>query len=469
MKKLILSIAVAGLSFNALAGTVEVKDAPFPFEPLVMHEFPQKDFPITRYGARNGDVAANTKAFEKAMEACSKAGGGRVVVPAGDWISGPIRFKSGCKLFLSEGSRVVFDDDMSLYLPAVHTTYAGLECFNYSPMVYAYECENIAIDGLGTLETKIDSWSKWFMWKVKPESFSKAWGRLLAMAATDTPVEYRHMELEGCMMRPRMIQFFRCRNVQLSDFHIYQSPSWCIHFWMSDDVYVHGLDVFAHGHNSDGLDLEMTQHVLVENCRFDQADDVIVLKAGCDHDGWRLNKPTQDIVVRNCEIVHGNCILGVGSEMSAGVRRVYLHDCISSDSVYRMFYAKTNERRGGFIEDIHVRNVKAPKAYSVFEIDTDVLYAARKISPTYVYAPSRIRNITLENAACDEADKVYILIGNKDMPIEDIRLKDIKVGMLNHGVSYVTNVKNLDVDGIRWDETDTTGTRTVFPNYNPGR
>lgn len=469
MKRQLLSLLLILSSATAFSRTVEAPEAPFRFEPLQMHEFPARDFVFTKYGAKPGDPRANMKAFAKAMEACSKAGGGRVVVPAGEWLCGPIVFRSGCNLYLEEGSKVVFDDDMSLYLPAVLTSYSGLECYNYSPMIYAYKCENIAISGPGTLETRTDSWSKWYMWKVKAPSFLEAWGRLLAMAATNTPAEYRHMELEGCMMRPRMMQFFDCTNVQLSDFKFVNSPSWCIHFWLSRDIYVHGVNLYAHGHNSDGIDVEMSRHVLIEKCRFDQADDVVVIKAGCDHDGWRINVPTEDVVIRDCEIVHGNCLLGIGSEMSAGVRRVYMHDCVSSDSVYRMFYAKTNERRGGFIEDVYVKDVYAPKAYSVFEIDTDVLYAARKVSPTYVVRHSRIRNINLDGASCDEADKVYVLNGNASLPIEDIRIWNVKVGLLNKGVSYVTNVRNLDVRNVSWDAVDTTGTRKVFPNYDPGR
>jgi len=306
MRKTLISFLLLCFAVCGFSKTVEAPEAPFKFDPLNMHEFPAKDFVITKYGAKKGNVQANIKAFAKAMEACSKAGGGRVVVPAGEWICGPIVFKSGCNLFLAEGAKIVFDDDMSLYLPAVHTTYSGLECYNYSPMVYAYKCENIAISGSGTFEAKTDSWSKWYMWKVKAPSFLEAWGRLLAMAATNTPVEYRHMEGGGCMMRPRLMNFFGCTNVCLTDFKLRNSPSWCIHFWMSKDIYVGGVDLYAHGHNSDGIDVEMSQHVIIENCRFDQADDVVVIKAGCDHDGWRLNMPTQDVVVRNCEIVHGN-------------------------------------------------------------------------------------------------------------------------------------------------------------------
>ena len=125
------TILLAGGLFDAGAQTiVTAPEAPFEFAPLEMHVFPAKDFPITKYGAKPGNVAATTQAFAKAMAACRKAGGGRVVVPAGQWLTGPVHFESGCQLWLSEGADLVFEDDPKLYLPAVHTSWEGTECMN---------------------------------------------------------------------------------------------------------------------------------------------------------------------------------------------------------------------------------------------------------------------------------------------------------------------------------------------------
>ena len=251
---------------------VTAPEAPFPFEPLEMFVFPQKDFPITKYGAKPGDVKANTAAFAKAMAACNKAGGGRVVVPAGEWLTGPIHFKSNCNLYLGEGAKVVFEDDLSLYYPAVQASWEGAECMNVSPLVYAFECENIAISGPGMLAPKMDFWRTWF---ARPDSHIQATRQLYAMCSTQVPVEDRHMEREGVQMRPHLIHFNRCTNIQLDGFKIRESPFWTIHTFMCKDVWAHHLDVYAHGHNNDGIDLEMTQHAIVEDCTFDQGDDAV--------------------------------------------------------------------------------------------------------------------------------------------------------------------------------------------------
>lgn len=253
-------------------------------------------------------------------------------------------------------------------------------------------------------------------------------------------------------MRPHLIQFNRCTNVQLDGFKIRESPFWTIHLYMCKDVWAHDLDVYAHGHNNDGIDVEMTSHAIIEDCVFDQGDDAVVLKAGRNQDAWRLASPTQDIVVRNCNVVQGHCLLGIGSEMSGGVRRVYMHDCHSSDAVYRLFYIKTNHRRGGFIEDITVENVSATKMQRVFEIDTDVMYQWRNIVPTFETAVTRIRNISIRNARAEEADAVYEIRGDERDPVQGVTIENVHVGKLTKFINNVEYVRDLNASGISWGE-----------------
>ncbi len=444
---------------------VTAPEAPFKFEPLKMYVFPDKDFHITSYGAKQGDVKATTRAFERAMVACSKNGGGRVVVPAGEWVTGPIHFKSNCNLHLSNGAKIVFEDELQLYYPAVRTSWEGTECMNISPLIYAYECENIAITGSGTLAPKMNFWRTWFE---KTDSHLEATRRLYAMCSTGVPVEDRHMEVPGIQMRPHLIHLNRCTNVQLGGFHIYESPFWTIHTFMCKDVWVHHLDVYAHGHNNDGIDLEMTQHAVVEDCSFDQGDDGVVIKAGRNHDGWRLGMPSQDIVIRNCEIVNGHSVLGIGSEMSGGVRRVYMHDCKSSSEVYRLFYIKTNHRRGGFIEDVTVQNVAASKMMRVFEIDTDVMYQWRDIVPTFDTVYTKIRNISILDASADQADAIYEIKGDDNEPIENVTIRNVHVGEVNQFINNVVNVRNLVIDNVSWDSFTIKKREINVPGIAPG-
>ena len=194
-------------------------EAPFPMPEIREYVFPDRDFLITDYGAdtvRN-DPRANSNAIAKAMKACSKAGGGRVVVPAGMWRTGPIHFRSNVNLYLAEGATVRFSDDPELYLPAVETTWEGMECYNYSPLVYAYGCENVAITGKGTLAPEMETWRGWFS---RPKPHMDALHDLYMDASTGVPVKKRQMAKGENHMRPHLIQFNRCTNVLLDGFRI---------------------------------------------------------------------------------------------------------------------------------------------------------------------------------------------------------------------------------------------------------
>ena len=463
---LALALLAAGGLCAPAQTVVTAPEAPFEFAPLEMHVFPAKDFPITKFGAKPGNVTATTQAFAKAMAACRKAGGGRVVVPAGQWLTGPVHFESNCQLWLSEGAELVFEDDPKLYLPAVHTSWEGTECMNYSPLIYAYECENVGIGGPGLIHPKMDFWRTWF---ARPEAHIQATRQLYAMCSTGIPVEHRRMEEGEANMRPHLIQFNRCTNVQLSDFRIQDSPFWTIHLYLCKDAWVHGLHVYAHGHNNDGIDLEMTQHALVEDCVFDQGDDAVVIKSGRNQDAWRLDTPTAYVVVRNCEVVQGHCLMGIGSEMAGGVQHVYMHDCKSTDAVYRMLYLKTNHRRGGLLEDIWMENVSADKANRVIEIDTDVLYQWRDIVPTFETRITKIRNIGIRGATCRQAEAVYEFRGDEREPIDGVTVEDVHVGKLTKFVSNVTNTRNLIVRNVTWDAFTPDGEDMKINGFAPGR
>ena len=283
-------------SFTSKNGNYEVLKvtAPFPMQPIKVFIYPDKDFIITDFGAVNGGRVDNTKAITSAIEACNQSGGGRVVVPAGTWLTGPIHFKSNVNLYLEENAVLNFTDNPSDYLPAVMTSWEGLECYNYSPLLYAFECENVAITGKGTLQPKMDTWKVWFK---RPQPHLEALKELYTKASTNIPVIERQMAIGENHLRPHLIHFNRCKNVLLDGFKIRESPFWTIHLYMCDGGVVRNLDVKAHGHNNDGIDFEMSRNFLVEDCSFDQGDDAVVIKAGRNQDAWRLNTPCETLIV----------------------------------------------------------------------------------------------------------------------------------------------------------------------------
>ncbi|MBP1593584.1 MAG: pehX 3 [Bacteroidetes bacterium] len=430
---------------NGNYSTVKVK-APFPMQPIKVFNYPKQNFPITNYGAIEGGVADNTKAIAAAMDACNKAGGGRVVIPAGTWFTGPIHFKSNVDLHLDENAVLRFSDNPSDYLPAVQSSLEGMEFYNYSPLIYAFKCENIAITGKGTISPKMDTWKIWFP---RQKYYMDAAGKLYTMMSTNVPVEERQFGNEENRMRPYLIHFNRCKNIMLDGFKIRESPFWCVHMYMCDNGIARNLDIKAHGHNNDGIDLEMTRNFLVENCIFDQGDDAVVIKSGSNQDGWRLNTPCENIVIRNCSILQGHTLLGLGSELSSGIRNIYMHNCTAPKSVLRLFYIKTNHRRGGFVENIYMENIKAGKMQRAFEIDTDVLYQWKDF-PTYETRITPIHDIHMKNVTCEEVDAIYEIKGDERLPVENVELKNIHVNKVNKFIKKVSNAKNVNEKSVTY-------------------
>ena len=361
------------------------------------------------------------------IDAAAANGGGRVVVAAGDHLTdGPLRLASNIELHLEEGAVVLFPDDPQKYLPVVPTSWEGVECLNYSPLVYAYGCTNVAITGRGSFAPKMDVWRKWF---AQGSGHMEATARLYDWCSFNAPLEERDVtKIPGANVRPHLMQFNRCKDVRLEDFRIRESPFWTIHLYLCDGVVVRELDVRANGPNNDGIDIEMTRNVLVEGCRFDQGDDAVVIKSGRNHDAWRLATPSENIEVRNCTVVNAHTLLAIGSEISGGVRNVYLHDCTVESEVYRIFYVKTNERRGGFVEDVRMENVVAKRArWFVMAVETDVLYQWAKF-PTHEVRVTPIKNLSMKNVSVDSAERMASIVGDERLPVDGVVLENVRVG-----------------------------------------
>ena len=412
----------------------EVKFTPCPWggpggdaKPL-KDDFSEEEIPYAGAPVRQGGAsgAGMRETIQSRIDAAHAAGGGVVSVPPGEHaIDGPIRLKSGVELHLEDGAKLVFADDPARYLPSVMTSWEGVECLNYSPLVYAFGATNVAITGKGTLAPKMDFWRKWFG---RGKGHMEATRRLYDWCSFNAPMNERDLtKIPESNVRPHLIQFNRCGNVRLEGFRIRESPFWTIHLFLCDGAVVRDLDVYAHGHNNDGIDIEMTRNVLVENCRFDQGDDAIVIKSGRNQDAWRLGTPSENIEVRNCTVVNGHVLLGIGSEMSGGVRNVYMHDCTLESGAFRLFYVKVNERRGGFVENIRLENVKAKKVrYGVLAVETDVLYQW-KAFPTHEVRVTPIRNLAMKNVAVDEAERLVDIRGDKRLPVDGVTLENVRV------------------------------------------
>ncbi|RYF21958.1 MAG: glycoside hydrolase family 28 protein [Oxalobacteraceae bacterium] len=431
--------------------TVTVR-TPFDMPSIAVPDFrASRTFLITDFGAAQGDKAATTTAIMRAIQAANEAGSGIVVVPAGIWPTGKIHLRSNVNLHVSKGATLRFSDNPQDYLPAVQTSWEGIECFNYSPLIYAFNCENVAITGAGRLEPVLDRWT---IWSARPKPHMDALVALYNMAYRNVPVRERQMARGANNLRPHLIQFNRCRNVLVEDISIEGSPFWTLHPLLCRDVIIRRISIRAHGHNNDGVDPEMSQNVLIEDCQFDQGDDAISVKSGRDMDAWRLATPCRNVVVRNCRIVNGHQLMAIGSELSAGIENVLVDNCHfigdgkGADDhaipINNLLFVKTNERRGGYVKNIYMSNVSATTiAGGVLAVQTDVLYQWKTLLPTYVRRLTPIEGLYVRDIDVKQAKFVLNITAEREMPVRNVRLDRVKVGTTTGTPVVAENVINL--------------------------
>jgi polygalacturonase len=410
-------------------------------------EFPNRDFPVTEYGA-HGDAATDcTESINNAIRACAEAGGGRVVIPAGEYRTGPIHLLSNVNLHVAEGATLSFYTEPERYLPVVFTRFEGTEFMNFSPLVYAFEQENIAITGKGTLDGHA-SYDNWWIWKKNREGEKQpnpSKDRLTAMGDAGVPPEERVMGSEG-QLRPSFIQPYRCRNVLIEDIRVRRAPFWQIHPVLSTNVTVRGVDVNSHGPNNDGCNPESCRDVLIENCFFDTGDDCIAIKSGRNADGRRVNVPSENIVVSNCEMRAGHGGVVIGSEMSGGVRNVFAENCqMSSPDLWYMLRIKTNSLRGGFVENVHVRKVKIGTVGKA-AIRINFHYSDGDVGE---FVP-RVSNVSVSNIIGEDVRQVLFLQGYERSPVQNVRVSNCRFEGVKEA-DVVEHVEGLVLDNVYSD------------------
>jgi polygalacturonase len=381
--------------------------------------FPGRDFPIDRFGAVSDGRTDATAALRDAIEACRRAGGGRVLVPPGVFLTGPIHLRSNVDLHVSEGATLRFRRDPEAYLPVVLTRWEGVELMGYSPLVYAYGETNVAVTGTGTLDGQADA-RHWWPWKGDghPESQRPDRDRLLQQAETGIPVAER-VYGAGHHLRPQFVQPYRCTNVLIEGVTITNSPMWVIHPVLSRNVVVRGVTIVSAGPNNDGCDPESSTDVLIEDATFDTGDDCIAIKSGRNADGRRLAAPSERIVVRGCRMRAGHGGVTIGSEVSGGVRDVFVErSTMSSPRLERGIRVKTNATRGGTIENVFVRDVEIGEVGSA--VDVDMAYeegAAGAFVPV-------VRNLRVERLTVGKARYAFFIRGLQRSPATGLSVRD---------------------------------------------
>ena len=412
--------------------------------------FPKRTLYLNRFGARPDGRTDCTAAFRAAIDQCSKAGGGKVVVPAGTYLTGAIHLKSNVNLEVSEGATIKFSTNPKDYLPVVFSRWEGVELFNYSPFIYAFEQRNIAITGKGTLDGQSNN-EHWWPWNGRPQyGWQEGMGQqrpdrnaLLEMAEKGVGVKERVFG-EGHYLRPQFIQPYRCQNVLIEGVTILNSPMWEIHPVLCRNVIVQHVNINSHGPNNDGCDPESCSDVLIKGCSFDTGDDCIAIKSGRNADGRRLKTPTENIIVRDCVMKDGHGGITVGSEISGGVRNLFAEHCrLDSPNLDHALRVKNNAMRGGLLEDLHFRNLEVGQvAHAVITIDFNYEEGARgSFTPV-------VRNYTVDNLRSFRSKYALDVQGFPSAPIINLRLSKCTFDNVADG-NIVRNVKDATVDDVK--------------------
>jgi polygalacturonase len=416
-----------------------VDNAPFPVPAFSRPRFHRRRFNIADFGAVGDGTTKNTAAFARAVAAAKRAHGGQIFVPAGTWLTGPIQITSddgscdGIDLHVDAGAEILFSTAFADYLPVVPTRWEGMDVMNYSPLVYFRGCKDVALTGEGTLTGQ--GWA-WWLWKnnlpvgavkdyTKPYA-TAVYKKYVRSDAGDVPVASRIVaaldastlppELQPAavpvpagmppgmtgLLRPAFVEFHTCKDVLVEGVTVQFGPFWMLHPVYSENVLVRnvhivswpdggtisftgadGVDHTVAPQNGDGCDPDSTRNVLIEDSFFNTSDDVIAIKAGLNEDGWRVNIPSENIIIRRIRSGNGHGGVAIGSEMSGGVRNVFAFDSdLTGDTALRI---KTLPGRGGEIRNIHYDHIRIAAHNLALEVTTNYP------SPT-VTAP----NFTLE-------------------------------------------------------------------------
>ncbi len=420
---------------------------------IVPPTFPERRFDIRTYGAVGDGTTDCTQAFARAVEACRAAGGGRVMVPPGRWLTGPIRLRSRVNLHVMKDATVAFSQDPRAYLPAVPTRWEGMELMGYSPLIYALDERDVAVTGEGVLDGQADT-THWWPWKGGKEdgwregmpTQKPARDRLMAMVEAGTPVAQR-VFADGSYLRPQFIQPYRCRNVLIEGVTILRSPMWEIHPVLCTNVTVRGVRIETHGPNNDGCDPESCRDVLIEDCHFDTGDDCIAIKSGRNADGRRIAVPTENVVIRNCRMKDGHGGVTIGSEISGGVRNVFVERCeMDSPHLDRALRFKNNAMRGGVLEHVYMRDVTVGTVADAV-LSVDLYYEEGEKGPFRpVVRDVELLRVTSRKSKHGLYMRAYPSSEISDVRVIDCRFDGVEKGNVTDGVRGLV-LRNVQVNG----------------------
>ena len=421
-------------------------------------DLPVRTYTITSFGAR-GDGRKDCKpAFDKAMQKARQKGGAHIVVPAGIYlINGPIHLVDNVCLDLEEGAVLRFSPEPRYYLPAVRTSWEGTYLYNYSPLIYGYGLRHVSIIGKGVIDGNCaETFATWKSRQKEAQMHSRNQNH------NGVDIEERRYG-EGDFLRPHLIQLYRCEGVTIEGVLITNAPFWCIHLLESENIICRAIRFDAKLVNNDGIDPECSRHILIEDIHFNNGDDNVAIKSGRDNDGWTHGRPSENIIIRNCHFKGLHAVV-IGSEMSAGVRNVFVENCDFAGYCKRGIFIKTNPDRGGFVRNIFVKNCVFDEVEDLFYVTS--MYAGEGLENHHF---SDIENIRVDGLKCRKVRQAALVLqGTKQKPVRQVEFKNVEVGECKNAISFenteAVSMSNCFIGGKVGVPTQVTAKDNLFGN-----
>ncbi|NDW13007.1 glycoside hydrolase family 28 protein [Bacteroides sp. 214] len=465
------------------------ENLPFNMAKVEQPSFPAYEVNIKDFGAQPNGIFINTDAINNAIKAVNAKGGGKVVISEGLWLTGPIQLLSNVNLFLDHNALVLFSDDHKLY-PIIGTSFEGLETRRCTSPIWALDAENVAITGFGTFDGAGDSWryvkkgkmteNQWKALLNKPggvlNEAKDIWypnaGSLKGAKATSdfNNPENIHTDADWdeirTFLRPVLLSFRSCKKVLFEGVTFKNSASWCIHPLSCEHITLNNVKVSNpwYSQNGDALDLESCTNALIINCLFDAGDDAICLKSGKNESGRRRGQPCQNVIVKNNTVLHGHGGFVVGSEMSGGVKNIFVSGCTFMGTDVGLRF-KSTRGRGGIVENIYIENIQMiniPNEPLLFDLfyggkaqseltDEDRNYDYTTVPPVTEETPA-FRNIHISNVTCKGSGRAIFFNGLPEMPVENISVKDVVITDAKEGV-VISQAKDVKLENITIETT----------------
>jgi polygalacturonase len=385
-------------------------------------------FNILDYGARNDGSASATAAIRSAIQAAKAAGGGTVYVPAGKYVTGPIELVSNLVLEIDAGAVLRFEASRE-GLTYTKGRLEGTECLTPVPLIGGHDLENVTIRGRGTITTDNAQWMN-LVRQPDAAAARTVWAGILKALDLKQPVAPEDFQKAAPSLRPSFIRTMESRNILIEGIHIVGSPMWVIHILYSQNVVIRDLIIETFpGVNTDGMDIDSSQDVLISNCYLDTGDDAICLKSGKDADGLRVNRPTANVAITNCTVHHGHGAVVLGSETSGGFHNIVASNivCQGTEKGVRI---KSTRGRGGVIENVRFDHWTMDSVQEAINVTN--YYTRAPEEPVSQRTPV-FRNIAISNMTINHSPVIIDIQGLPEMPVTGLQISNViasgKVGM----------------------------------------